>query len=151
VIEPLRLSLVVACSAQHAFTTWTGKASSWWPTEHTASGDAGLNVIFEPRIGGRIFERTPGGQEIDWGEITVWEPPNRVGYLWHINADRSDATDVEIVFKELGDSSTRVEIEHRGWERLGAAKETTWRDANLRGWEGVLPSYVAACAMATPS
>jgi hypothetical protein len=145
VIEPLRLSLVVRCNAEHAFTTWTGKTTSWWPPEHTASGDAGLSVIFEPRVGGRIFERTAGGQEIDWGEITAWDPPKRVGYLWHINADRSDATDVEIVFKALGHSATRVEIEHRGWERLGAARGATWRDANRNGWEGVLPSYVAAC------
>jgi hypothetical protein len=151
VIEPLRLSLVVACSAEHAFTTWTAKTTSWWPPEHTASAEAGLSVIFEPRVGGRIFERTRAGQEVDWGEITAWDPPHRVGYLWHINADRSDATDVEIVFKELGSFSTRVEIEHRGWERLGDAKGPAWRKANRNGWEGVLPSYVAACSAAMRS
>ena len=102
-------------------------------------------MVFEPRVGGRIFERTTGGKEIEWGEITLWDPPNRVAYLWHISADRSDATDVVIVFKQLGDSSTRVDIEHRGWERLGAVKGPAWRDANRSGWNGVLPYYVAAC------
>jgi hypothetical protein len=141
--------LLVACSAEHAFTTWTGKASSWWPVDHTSSGEAGLSVVFEPRVGGRIFERTPGGREIDWGDITVWDPPNRLAYLWHINTDRSDATDVEIVFKEVADSSTRVEIEHRGWDHLGAAKGPAWRDANRDGWGGVLPVYLEACSGAT--
>ena len=145
-IEPLRLSLMVACSAEHAFITWTKKASSWWPADHTSSGETGLSVVFEPGVGGRIFERTRGGKEIDWGEITVWDPPNRVAYRWHINADRSDATDVEIVFKEVADSSTRVEIEHRGWERLGDDKGRAWREVNHGGWDGVLPAYIAACA-----
>jgi uncharacterized protein YndB with AHSA1/START domain len=145
VIEPLRLSLVVACPAEHAFNTWTTRATAWWPPDHTVSRQDSLEVVFEPRVGGRIFERTPAGMEIDWGEITAWEPPRRIAYLWHIAADRSNATDVEIVFNQLPDATTRVEIEHRGWERLGA-KGQPWRDANRSGWDGVLPAYTAACA-----
>ena len=60
-------------------------------------------VVLEPWLGGRIFERTPDGAEIDWGEITAWEPPGRLAYLWHIRRDRADATDVEITFVPLGD------------------------------------------------
>ena len=144
-IEPLRLSLVVACPPEHAFATWTSRATVWWPPDHTVSRENGLELVFEPRVGGRIFERTTAGKEIEWGEITAWEPPRRVAYLWHIATDRSDATDVEIVFNELPDATTRVEIEHRGWERLGA-KGQPWRDANQSGWDGVLPAYVMACA-----
>jgi uncharacterized protein YndB with AHSA1/START domain len=145
VIEPLRLSLVVACPAEHAFNTWTTRATAWWPPDHTVSRQDSLEVVFEPRVGGRIFERTPAGMEIDWGEITAWEPPRRIAYSWHIATDRSNATDVEIVFNQLPDATTRVEIEHRGWERLGA-KGQPWRDANRSGWDGVLPAYAAACA-----
>jgi uncharacterized protein YndB with AHSA1/START domain len=146
VIEPLRLTLVVACPAEHAFATWTARATAWWPPDHTVSHETDLEVVFEGRVGGRIFERTAAGTEIDWGEITAWEPPRRIAYLWHIATDRSDATDVEIVFNQLSDATTRVEIEHRGWERLGA-KGQPWRDANQAGWDGVLPAYVAACAL----
>ena len=39
-IEPLRVSFDVECSAEHAFWTWTSRASSWWPKEHTMSGEA---------------------------------------------------------------------------------------------------------------
>ncbi|HYZ01555.1 MAG TPA: SRPBCC domain-containing protein [Candidatus Binatia bacterium] len=144
-IEPLRVSFDVECSAEHAFWTWTSRASSWWPKEHTMAGEAGLEVVFEPWVGGRIFERTSSGRESEWGEIIAWDPPRRVAYLWHIAADRSDATDVEIVFVPVGAASTRVEIEHRGWERLGATRGPAWRDANRSGWDGVLPAYVAAC------
>lgn len=140
---------MVACSPEHAFTTWTGKASFWWPPQHTVSHEKGVKIVFEPRVGGRIFERAPDGREIDWGEITAWDPPRRLRYLWHIAADRSDATSVEIAFVALPGQSTRVEIEHRGWERLGA-KGRSWRDANRHGWDGVLPNYGAACQAIPP-
>jgi hypothetical protein len=34
----------------------------------------------------------------------------------------------------------RVEIEHRGWERLGAEGDT-WRDRNYAAWGTLLPRY----------
>ena len=144
-IEPLRFAFEVECPIQEAFDLWTRRTSSWWPVSHTVSAEPGLQVIFEGRPGGRIFERTPGGREVEWGEITLWEPPHRLGYLWYIRKDRADATEVEIRFKGGGRAPTRVEIEHRGWERLGTAGPG-WRDVNQGGWKGVLPEYVAACA-----
>jgi uncharacterized protein YndB with AHSA1/START domain len=144
-IEPLRFEFEVACPLEDAFDLWTRRTSSWWPVSHTVSAEPGLQVIFEGRPGGRIFERTPGGREVEWGEITVWEPPHRLGYLWYIRKDRADATEVEIRFKGGGQAPTRVEIEHRGWERLGSGGPS-WREANLGGWNGVLPHFVAMCS-----
>lgn len=147
-IEPLRISVDVACSAEHAFRTWTARFGAWWPRGHTVSADPDAAVFLEPGVGGRIFERTPDGAEIDWGEITRWEPPRRLAYLWHIRRDRTDATDVEISFVALDDGSTRVDIVHTGWERLGAGAQS-WRDANAGGWSGLLPHFVRACTTAT--
>ena len=77
-IEPLRLSFVVDCAVEHAFDVWTEKTSRWWPVTHTVTSEQGLEVVFEGRPGGRIFERTPAGREVEWGEITVWDPPRRL-------------------------------------------------------------------------
>lgn len=143
-IEPLKVAFVVACPPDHAFSTWTSRASSWWPAEHTVSHEPGTEIVFEPRAGGRVFERTPGGREIEWGRIVDWDPPRRLRYLWHIATDPSRATDVEIVFNELPGSSTRIEIEHGGWDGLGEGGQA-WRDANHAGWDGVLPPYLRAC------
>jgi len=114
-IEPLTLSFEIGCSPEHAFDVWTTRLSNWWPKGHSASGDPDTFVVLEPRLGGRIFERTPDGTEIDWGEITLWSPPNRLGYLWHISRDRSDATNVNLTFVELEDGTTRLDIVHDGW------------------------------------
>ena len=144
-IEPIRLEFDVACPADRAFEVWTDRIAQWWPTDHSVSGEDGLRVVLEGREGGRIFERTPTGTEHDWGEVTIGEPPTRLGYLWHLRRDRADATEVEIRFLDRGDATTRVEIEHRGWERLGAAGEAA-RDGNFGGWSTLLPHYVAAAA-----
>jgi activator of Hsp90 ATPase-like protein len=139
-IEPIRISFTIEGSAEHAFDTWTRKATSWWPPAHTASHEPGAQIVFEPHPGGRIFERTAGGHEIEWGQVVEWDRPRRLRYLWHIATDPSNATDVEIAFHDLPGESTRVEIEHGGWERLGPLGQA-WRDANTAGWDGVLPSY----------
>jgi hypothetical protein len=144
-IGPLRFAFEVACPLDDAFDLWTRRTSSWWPVSHTVTAEPGLEVVFEGRRGGRIFERTPAGREVEWGEISVWEPPHRLCYLWYIRTDRADATEVEIRFKGSGQAPTRVEIEHRGWERLGT-RAADWRDANQGGWVGVLPDYLTICS-----
>jgi uncharacterized protein YndB with AHSA1/START domain len=113
VTGPIEIEFEVACSPEHAFDTWANKTSTWWPRSHSMTSAPGLVVAFEPRPGGRIFERTPDGAEHDWGEVVAWEPPNRLAYLWHLGSDRGRATEVDISF--AGDASaTTVTITHRG-------------------------------------
>ncbi len=143
-IEPLEMVFDVACPPERAFELWTSQTSNWWPASHTVSGEDGVEVIFEPGVGGRIFERTPGGEEHDWGEITAWDPPSRVAYLWHLRQDRGDATEVEITF-DRDDGRTIVAIVHRGWDRLGAIGPDR-REQNHHGWDGLLPHFKRAAA-----
>ena len=145
-IEPIRLVFRVECTPDHAFMTWTRRIGTWWPADHTASGEANLGVILEGRVGGRIYERTGAGAEHDWGEVLAWEPPHRLIYSWHLRRERADATEVEVRFLPDGDA-TRVEIEHRGWERLGAEGITS-RDRNFGGWSSLLPYFIWAAASA---
>ena len=138
--DPLRFSFDVDCSAEHAFSVWTSRIDSWWPSDHTVSGEAEL-VVLQSGVGGRIFERTPDGVEHDWGEVTLWNPPTQLAYLWHLGADRTAATEVEVRFVARGAATTRIEIEHRGWEQLGEAADQ-WRDRNRVGWDTLLPHFL---------
>ncbi len=149
-IEPLRLSYEIACPPAHAFDVWTTRLSVWWPKGHSASGDPATTVVLEPRLGGRIFERTSDGTEIEWGEITHWEPPTRLGYLWHITRERDAATDVDLTFVDIGDDRTRLDIVHSGWERVGD-EALEWRNANTGGWNALIPSFIAAAEGASTS
>jgi uncharacterized protein YndB with AHSA1/START domain len=144
VIEPIELRFTVPCSPEHAFDVWTTRTSSWWPSSHSVSGDPGLTVTIEPRVGGRIVERTPHGDEHTWGEITGRDPPASFSYRWHLDQEIADATEVTITFVPVEDE-TEVQILHRGWERLGA-KGPDLQRRNRHGWAGVLPHLQDACS-----
>ena len=114
-IEPLQIRFVVGCPPARTFQLWTAHTSAWWPTTHTVSAHPDVQVIIEPGVGGRIYERTPQGEEHDRGQVTRWDPPNRIAYLWHLRQDRSDATEVEITFAATGRDGTTVS----SWRALG--------------------------------
>ena len=103
---PLLISFDVDCSADHAFNVWTSKIGTWWPSEHTVSGDP-EEIVLEGYPGGRIYERTSTGERHEWGEVTTWEPPRRLSYLWHIGRERETATEVEISFIDEGVARAR--------------------------------------------
>jgi hypothetical protein len=142
---PLRMQFEVTCSVEHAFTVWTSRFGAWWPSDHTVTGRSDLDVVLQTGVGGRIYERTPEGVEYDWGVVTVWAPPTELGYRWHLRRDRADATEVRIRFLALGPAATRVDIEHRGWERLGATADEC-REQNYAGWQTLMPHFLAAIA-----
>ena len=143
--EPLRISFDVACSVEHAFAVWTSGIDAWWPRDHTVTAEPGLVVVLQGGVGGRIYERTADGAEHEWGEVTTWDPPRLLGYQWHLGQDPADATEVEVRFVSLGETATRIDVEHRGWDTLGT-RGTDQRDLNQRGWSGLLPHFQAAAA-----
>ena len=142
--DALELEFAVDAPVAHAFEMWTARIEMWWPRDHTVSRDSSPAIEFEPREGGRIFERTPAGDEHAWGEVLAWEPPHRLVYLWHLMFDRSQATEVEVTFAPTGDSTT-VTIRQTGWERLGAAGAAR-RDRTRSGWQAVVSRYLPAAA-----
>lgn len=142
-IEPLLITFDVGCPPERAFELWTGRTSTWWPPSHTVSARPGVEVVIEPGVGGRIYERTPEGEEHDWGQVTGWDPPRRIAYLWHLRQDRADATEVEITFAPGDGTGTRISIEHRGWDALGPLGADQ-RERNHRGWNALLPHFHAA-------
>ena len=69
--------------------------------------------------------------------------PEQAGVPVAPRLDRARATEVDIRFVARGSVATRIEIEHRGWERLGEAAEL-WRARNNAGWQSLLPHFQAA-------
>jgi Activator of Hsp90 ATPase homolog 1-like protein len=142
VTAPPRISFVVTCRPEAAFWLWTEAIGRWWPADHTVTGDPAL-VALEGRFGGRVYERGHDRTEHDWGRVTLWDPPIRRGYSWHIGRTPGEATVVEVRFTPGHDDTTIVEIEHSGWERFGD-RAGVWRDRNRAGWDSLLPHLAAA-------
>jgi uncharacterized protein YndB with AHSA1/START domain len=145
--EPISLSFEVECAPERAFSLWTTRLATWWPRDHAVDAEGMADIVFEGRVGGRIYERAASGREHQWGTVTAWEPPARVAYTWHLHADVADATEVEVRFEPIGTGRTRVEIDHTGWERLGEPAVER-RARNRQGWESVVPHFTAATSVA---
>ena len=119
---------------------WTERTAMWWPRSHSMSGDPNMEVVFEPQPGGRIFERDSEGAEHAWGEIMVWDPPNRVEYWWHIFFDRSEATFVTVTFEPAADGTT-VRLFQDGFDALPAEVGQPRRDRTEGAWSEVTGAY----------
>ena len=123
-----------------AFELFTRDIGSWWPVEtHHARGDV-VGVVFEGRLGGRIYEECRDGQVAEWGTVLAWDPPHRVVFTWLPTQSRGAPTEVEVRFVAEGPAVTRVELEHRGWERLGDLASQT-RSSYANGWPGVFGRF----------
>jgi hypothetical protein len=79
----------------------------------------------------------------------AWEPPDRVLLCWSINGawqyDPDLVTEVEVRFIAEGPKKTRVELEHRHIERMGATAEAGRAAVDSpNGWGAILESFRAA-------
>jgi uncharacterized protein YndB with AHSA1/START domain len=133
----LEKSITVTAPVEDAFRVYTEGIATWWPLEsHSVSEDRAETAVFEARAGGRIFERDVDGVEHVWGTVLEWDPPHRFVHTWHPGRAEDTAQRVEMRFVPEGDS-TRIELEHRGWEALGADAHKTFENYD-GGWDYVL-------------
>jgi uncharacterized protein YndB with AHSA1/START domain len=143
-ISPLEFTMEVEQPIDAAFTLFTEKIGTWWPTKtHSIGEDRVAELVFEPRVGGRLLERLDDGTEYAWGEVLIWEPPTRVVITWHPNPEPIAMTEVEVVFAPIDARHTRVTLTHRHWERLGAIAAEARRGYSM-GWPGVLSCFTGA-------
>ena len=152
-IEPIRASVTVDCAQERAFRFFTERMDTWWPLDvHSIAVDdrdgtvKAEAVVVEGREGGRIYEVMSDGAEGSWGTILAWEPPSRVVIAWKPNTSDNPPTELEITFVPRGER-TRVDLEHRGWERLGELAEAA-RGGYGEGWMGTLERYASAAGTA---
>ncbi|MFE9693426.1 SRPBCC family protein [Micromonospora sp. NPDC005806] len=151
----LRSSLLAPASAEQAFAIFTGSLTDWWVREYTWSGPEALAELgVEPRAGGMFYEIGPYGFRNDWGRVLTWDPPRRLVFAWQIGADRvpvpdpAGASEVEVLFLPEGPERTRVEVEHRNFDRHGEAAEG-YRKALTAGWHELLSRYLATLVRTT--
>jgi uncharacterized protein YndB with AHSA1/START domain len=143
-IAAIRKTIRVDANPEHAFRVFTEGIGRWWPLErHSIHEQDAETVVLEAREGGRLYERSRSGTEAVWGEILECDPPRLLRYTWHPGyEDGAPGTEIEVRFEPDGDG-TRVDFEHRGWERLGDAAPEQQRGYD-EGWDYVLARYVDA-------
>lgn len=137
----VRTEIVVNAGAERAFRLFTERFDRIKPREHNMLGVDIAESVFEPHVGGRVYDRGVDGSECQWGRVLAYEPPTRILFTWEISptwqieADPAKRSEVEVRFVEEAPDRTRVALEHRhldrhgdGWDglRAGVASDGGW-------------------------
>ena len=123
--------IVVNAPIVRAFSVFTEDLGSFKPPEHNLLSVEIAETVFEPRVGGRVYDRGVDGSESNWARVLAYEPPDRVVISWditprwQIETDPEKTSEVEVRFFSETPERTRVELEHRNLDR------------HLEGWEAV--------------
>jgi len=142
-LEPLRKEVVLPLPPERAFALFTAGVGLWWPLAAHSVGQArAASCAIEPRVGGAWVETLDDGTRHVWGTVVVWDPPRRLVTTWHPGRAAETAQEIEVRFVAAGDG-TRVELEHRNWQRLGVTAAATRRGYET-GWDGVLARLAGA-------
>lgn len=145
---PVRKTIVVNASAHDAFEVFTDDIDSWWPRTHHIGKSPMRRVIVEGRAGGRCYTQHEDGSEADWGRVLEWAPPHKLLLAWQIThewgyePDLARASEVEVRFIAERPNTTRVELEHRHFERHGAGGESMRASVDApNGWTAITTLY----------
>jgi Activator of Hsp90 ATPase homolog 1-like protein len=144
-VEVVR-SVSVPLGQARTFELFTARMTEFWPKEHSIGSSEIAEVVIEPRIGGRWFERGTDGNECPWGRVAEWDPPRKVVLLWQIGGewkfDPEFETEVDVTFTDEGAGRTRVDLCHRNLQRYGDRTEQMRAVFDSPGgWTGTLDRF----------
>jgi uncharacterized protein YndB with AHSA1/START domain len=149
----VRKQVVVEAPIERAFQVFTEGFDAIKPREHNMLGVDIAETVFEPRAGGRIYDRGVDGSECHWARVLAYEPPNRVVFSWDISprweleSNPERTSEVEVRFISETPQRTRVELEHRNLERHGEGWEALREGVDAAdGWPLYLQRYAAMLA-----
>jgi uncharacterized protein YndB with AHSA1/START domain len=147
----VRASVEVQAPIDRAFEVFTEEIGSWWnPDHHILEGEL-AEMVFEPRVGGHVYDRATDGSECRWARVLAFEPPHRFVISWDINlqwkleTDPARTSEIEVRFTSQGEGRTLVELEHRNLDRHGEGWEGM-RDAvgSPGGWQAGMQAFADA-------
>jgi uncharacterized protein YndB with AHSA1/START domain len=146
----VRRQIVVDAPVERAFAVFTERFGDVKPSEHNLLQSPIAETVFEPKVGGHIYDRAVDGSECHWARVLEFEPPDRVVFSWDISpqwqieTDPDNTSEVEVRFVAETPTRTRVELEHRHLDRHGAGWPAL-RDGvgEAEGWPLYLSRYAA--------
>ena len=140
--------VVVEAPIERAFRVFTEQFDRIKPREHNMLGVDIAETVFEPRVGGSIYDRGVDGSECRWARVLAYEPPDRVVFSWDISpswqieSDPEKTSEVEVRFVAETPERTRIELEHRKLDRHGENWEGLREGvASPDGWPLYLQRY----------
>ena len=147
----VRASVVVDAPQARAFDVFTAEIGTWWPPDHHILAAELSEMVFEPRVGGHVYDRGVDGSECRWARVLEYERPSHfviswdISLAWQIETDPARTSEIEVRFVAEGPARTLVMLEHRHLDRHGDGWQGM-RDAvgSAGGWPRGLEMFAAA-------
>lgn len=144
-IAPVEKQVLVNAEPLVAFAVFASQTGRWWPRGHSVGSSPQVDVVIEPRVGGRWYERCEDGSECDWGQVLVWAPGERLLLKWQLSADwvfdPNLDTEVDVKFVAQ-DEKTLVTLIHGKLEGYGKrADEVRGSLDSDGGWADIMARY----------
>lgn len=141
--EPVVKIITVPGEPGKVFELFTARIGEWWPFDtHSIGGEDAVDARIDPKVGGRVYEVTSQGEEHDWGRVVEWAEAERLAFDWHPGLPDSEATHVEITFRQTAEG-TEVTLVHDGWGARGE-EAARLRGEYDTGWDHVLAQIPGA-------
>jgi uncharacterized protein YndB with AHSA1/START domain len=147
-VPAVKQSVTVEAPIARAFQIFTERFGDFKPKEHNLLKAEYAGTVFEPRVGGHVYDRGVDGSECHWARVLAYDPPNRVllswdiSPQWQIETDPNKTSEWEVRFTAETPNRTRVDLEHRALERHGSGWESVAGGVGgERGWPLYLNRY----------
>jgi uncharacterized protein YndB with AHSA1/START domain len=148
---PVIRDLVVGAPIETCFRVFVDGFDTWWPEEHHLGDRTIASFHIEPRVGGRCYDLDTDGGECHWGTVLAYEPPGRLLFAWHIQADWTldhdpdRQSEVEVTFTAVEPDRTAVRLEHRRLDRHGGAADLHAGIDGPGGWTVLVGRFADVC------
>jgi uncharacterized protein YndB with AHSA1/START domain len=146
----ISIQTLVEAPIERAFRVFIEEFDRVKPHEHNMLSVEIAETVFEPRVGGHVYDRGVDGSVCRWARVLAFEPPSRIVISWDISprwqveTNPERCSEVEIRFIAEATDRTRVELEHRHLDRHGEGWETARDGVNAPdGWPLYLKRYTA--------
>ena len=136
----IELEFPIAAAPQRVWDALVKETGKWWPRDFYSDARA-INMVCEPRLGGRLYEDWGGGGEgrgRTWYTIQTFDPPRvleMAGHLYPAYGGPSvTLVRIELVAEGGGEAGTRLKLSDAV---VGRADEGTKRSLE-EGWRALV-------------
>jgi uncharacterized protein YndB with AHSA1/START domain len=135
-------TITIRAGAAAVFDAYVNHIDKWWPRQGTyrysfaPDGKEPRHIYFEPKLGGRFYEKFSDGSEYVIGQVIGWDPPNQLSYTWQ-DPGWPASTNVHVTFKEA-DGRTTVSVHHEGFGKKGIPEVA---DGYQKGLQEILAAF----------